>query len=265
MKRNHDHDHAPSPSEETTTETVAGELTPTQLVALTALAIFVAELCIMFLLPLLPPIPVAFEAFLDSMLLTLLATPILYFLLFRPLVLHIDEHGKAEYALRELNHSLEERVEQRTADLAKTNKALQIEIQERKATEERIRRTNRFVQRLIESAPCIMTTIDVNTLKSNYVNGRIEEFLGISPEKVAATGGNILDMTVAESSMDEIQRIIRNLTLAPHGEIVRSKIEFKDAEGGVVPFRCAFVVASRTAIGEAEEVLLVATPVDDCA
>jgi len=265
MKRNHDHDHAPSPSEETTTETVAGELTPTQLVALTALAIFVAELLIMFLFPLIQPIHFAFEAFLDAMLLTLLATPILYFLLFRPLVLQINERGKAEHALRELNHSLEERVELRTEDLARSNKALQVEIHERKATEERIRRANSFVQRLIESAPCIMTTIDVNTLKSNYINGRVQDFLGISPDDVAATGGKILDIVVAEASTDDVRLTIRDLAVAPQGEIARKQLEFKDADGKHVPFRCAFVVAARTAIGEAEEVLLVATPVDDCA
>lgn len=265
MKQNQDHDTVSSETETTTTETVAGELTPVQLMGLTALAIFVAELAIMFVLPLMPVIPVAYEAFLDSMLLTMLATPILYVLLFRPLVLQIEERIKAERALLELNQSLEERVELRTADFAQSNKTLQLEIQERKATEERIRRTNRFVQRLIESAPCIMTTIDVTTLNSNYVNGRIEDFLGISPDDVAAEGGKILDLVVAESSTGEIQRLIRDLAVAPQGEIARKQIEFKDADGGVTPFRCALVVASRTEIGEAEEVLLVATPVDDCA
>jgi len=265
MKKKHGHEDPRLPAEETTTETVAGELTPTQLMGLTALAIFAAELLIMFLFPLIQPIPVAFGAFLDSMMLTLLATPILYFLLFRPLVLHIGERSKAERALRELNQSLEERVRLRTEDLARTNKALQLEIQERKATEEQIRRANNFVQRLIESAPCIIATVDVNTLKSNYINGRVEDFLGISPEDVAATGGKILDMTVAESSAVEIRRIIRDLAVAPQGEIARTQLELKTSEGGFLPFRCAIVVASRTEIGEAEEVLLVATPVDDCA
>ncbi len=260
-----DREIASTTTDTSSTTPATGNLTPVQLMALTALAIFVAELLIMFLVPFIEPIPVAYEAFLDAMVLTLLATPILYFLLFRPLVLHIDERSKAERALRELNQSLEERVEVRTADLARSNKALQVEIQERKTTEERIRRANSFVQRLIESAPCIMTTIDVTTLKANYVNGRIEDFLGISPDDVAARGGTILDVLVAESPTDEIQRTIRDLAVAPEGEIARKRIAFKDVDGGVTPFRCAFVVASRTAIGEADEVLLVATPVDDCA
>jgi PAS domain-containing protein len=265
VKRNQDHDIASSAAEKTPAGPATGNLTPTQLVGLTALAIFVAELLIMFFLPLLPPIPVAFGAFLDALLLTLIAAPVLYFFLFRPLVLQIDERIKAERALRELNQSLEERVELRTADLARSNKALQIEIHERKATEDRIRRANNFVQRLIESAPCLMATIDVTTMKSNYVNGRIEDFLGISPDEVAAAGGKILDLVVAESSRNEIERIVRELAVAPHGEIARKQLEFKDSDGRITPFRCAIVVASRTAIEEAEEVLLVATPVDDCA
>jgi PAS domain-containing protein len=245
--------------------TAAGYLSPVQLLALTALGIFVAEAVIMFLFPLFPPIPMVYEAILDAVLLTVLATPFLYFLLFRPMVLHIDERKTAESALLYVNANLEQRVKERTEELTVSNKALKQEIQERRVTEERIQRTNNFVQRLIESAPCIMATIDVNTLRCNYINGRVEDFLGISPETVAASGGVLLDTIVAGPSMDRLRMMVQDLTMAPQGEIARGQIELMNADGAILAFRFGIVVASRTAIGEAEEVLFVATPLDDCA
>ena len=245
--------------------TAAGYLTPTQLLALTALAIFVAEALIMFLMPLIGPIPMVYEAILDAVLLTILAAPFLYFLLFRPMVLHIKERKSAENALLNVNANLEHRVKERTEELSRSVKALNREVQERRATEDRIRRANDFVQRLIESAPCLMATIDANSLKCNYVNGRIEDFLGHSPDEMASSGGTLFESIVAPSANERYRSMIQDLAVAPQGEIARGQLPLKNAEGMEQPFRVGMVVASRTAIGEAEEVLFVATPVDDCA
>lgn len=245
--------------------TATGYLTPVQLLALTAAGIFVAEALIMFLMPVFGEIPVAFEALLDAVLLTVLASPFLYFLLFRPMVLHIEERRTAEKALLDLNASLEHRVDERTNDLSRSVKALNREVLERRATEDRIRRTNNFIQRLVESAPCLMATVDANSLKCNYVNGRIEDFLGLSPDDVALSGGALFDTIVAPESRELYRTMIQDVTVAPQGEIARGQIQFMDNEGANSSFRVGIVVVSRTAIGEAEEVLLVATPKDQCA
>jgi PAS domain-containing protein len=241
----------------------AGGLSPVQLIALTALAIFVGEAMIMFVLPLFGDIPVAYEAIIDAVLLTVLTAPVLAFLLFRPMVLHIEERKKAEHALRSLNDDLEQQVASRTEELARSNKVLQREVRERELTEEQLQRTNSFVQRLIELAPSLMATINVDTLKCNYVNGRIEDFLGFPPEAVAATDGGILQLIASDPEGQKCRSMIRDLTIAPHGEIARGRCELKHAEGTIEEFSVAFVVASRTVIGEAEEVLFVATPLND--
>ena len=245
--------------------TASGYLSPAQLLALTALAIFVAEAVIMFLLPLIGPIPMMYEAILDAVLLTILVAPVLSFLLFRPMVLHINERKSAERALLYVNANLESRVKERTEELTRSVKALNHEVIERRATEDRIRRANDFVQRLIESAPCLIATIDANSLKCNYVNGRIEDFLGFSPDHIARLGGSLVDSIIAPASQELYRTTIQDVTIAPQGEIARGHLQFITSDGGELPFRFGIVVVSRTAIGEAEEVLLVATPVDDCA
>jgi PAS domain S-box-containing protein len=241
-----------------------GDLSPLQLTALTALAIFAGEALIMLVMPVFRDTSVVTQALIDSVLLTLVTAPVLSFLLFRPMVVHINERKAAERALRELNKGLEDRVEARTEELARSNRALQREIHERKSSEERIRRTNDFVQRLVESAPCLMATIDVNSLRCNYVNGRIEDFLGLTPEQVTVSGGTLLDVIVAPESIATCRELIRKIADAPQGEIVRSRCQLKSSEGEFIEFRVGFAVVSRTAIGETEEVLFVATPVDRC-
>lgn len=241
----------------------AGELSPIQLIALTAVAIFVGEAMIMFVLPFFGDIPVAYKAIIDAVLLTVLTAPVLAFLLFRPMVLHIEERRKAEHALRILNDTLQQQVASRTEELARSNKVLQREIREREVTEKQLHRTNSFVQRLVELAPSLMATIDAGTLKCNYVNGRIEDFLGYPPEAVAATDGGLLQLIAAEPEGQKCRSMIRDLTVAPHGEIVRGRCEFKHATGTTEEFSIAFVVASRSVVGEAEEVLFVAIPLND--
>jgi PAS domain-containing protein len=184
--------------------------------------------------------------------------------LFRPMVLHINERRTAEDALLDVNANLENRVKERTEELTRSVKALNHEVIERRATEDRIRRANDFVQRLIESAPCLMATFDANSLKCNYVNARIGDFLGFLPEDVASSGGTLFESIIAPAAQELYRTMVQDLIIAPHGEIARGEIQFKTAEGGELPFRFGIVVVSRTAIGEAEEILLVATPVDDC-
>jgi Na+(H+)/acetate symporter ActP len=102
----------------TTHETSStGDLTPIQLTTLTALAIFVGEALIMFVMPFFGGLHVTYQAIIDAVLLTLLTAPVLSFLLFRPMVQHIKERKNAERTLQELNHTLEHRVTERTREL----------------------------------------------------------------------------------------------------------------------------------------------------
>jgi PAS domain S-box-containing protein len=63
-------------------------------------SIFVGEMLIMLLIIELPPLSQFLTALLDAILLVLTAFPILYFLVFRPLTIHITERIQAEAALK---------------------------------------------------------------------------------------------------------------------------------------------------------------------
>ncbi|MCX9009758.1 MAG: PAS domain S-box protein, partial [Candidatus Methanoperedens sp.] len=65
------------------------------------LSIFISETFLMILLALLPPLPLWREVLIDSAFLVVLLSPMLYFFLFHPLVMHITERRQAEEALAE--------------------------------------------------------------------------------------------------------------------------------------------------------------------
>ncbi|MFQ5645600.1 MAG: ATP-binding protein [bacterium] len=72
---------------------------PVRLVALMALLIFLTETLVMFLLFILPPLSPVTEMFIDSLMLVGLIAPSLYYVLFKPLVQHIEERRKVEQKL----------------------------------------------------------------------------------------------------------------------------------------------------------------------
>ena len=78
---------------------------------ITTLTVCAGEVIVMLILSQLRPLPVLAEAMLDGLMITAMATPALYFFLYRPMDRHIAERKAAEDALHELNDQLEQRVE----------------------------------------------------------------------------------------------------------------------------------------------------------
>jgi C4-dicarboxylate-specific signal transduction histidine kinase len=112
---------------------------PFLLLVITVILIFWAEVVVMIFISLLPPLTVITEAFVDSLLLSLIAVPIFYLLLLRPIQVHIRQRRKVEDELRDHRLQLEEVVKERTSELMKSNEQLKSEIEKRGEAEQALK------------------------------------------------------------------------------------------------------------------------------
>ncbi|HTL59127.1 MAG TPA: ATP-binding protein [Candidatus Limnocylindrales bacterium] len=125
-----------------------------------ALAIFVAEVTVMAVLAVLPPLGPWVSTFLDATTMVLLVSPLLYWFAFRPLVAMLQERQKSTEALRQANEHLEARVKERTLNLEQANQWLQTEIAERKKGEAELRRAKEEWERTFDAVPDLISIID---------------------------------------------------------------------------------------------------------
>jgi diguanylate cyclase (GGDEF)-like protein/PAS domain S-box-containing protein len=141
-------------------------------------AIFIAEFIVMFLLSALPPMSDMVQATLDASLLVMLSSPFLYFFLMRPLLLHIGEKEQAEAGLRKSHAALEHRVEERTSELAETNRQLTDDIDMRKRAEELLFQTKSDWEDTFNTITDMITIHDreFNIIRANKA---AEEILGL--------------------------------------------------------------------------------------
>jgi len=113
----------------------AGGLSPSKLLTILMLAVFVIELTVMVVFSLLPPIPGWLTGILDSSILISLLFPVLYYLVFRPLKWLIAEQKLANNELIESRDHFEELVSKRTAELVAANDQMQRDIRKLKQAE----------------------------------------------------------------------------------------------------------------------------------
>jgi len=110
----------------------------------------------------------------------------------------ISKRKQAEEALQRAYDELEQRIEERTAELAKANEGLEAEIAERKQAEERIS----FLGEILESSPLSVIATDRNT-KIMYVNPATEKLFGYRKQELLGKDPRILN---AEPDPERIQR-----------------------------------------------------------
>lgn len=100
-------------------------MSPVWLIVLPIFLIFVSEILVMTVINFLPPFSSKlFETLFDSTSLIFLLSPVLYYFLFRPLLLQIKERNQTEEALLGLKNELEDRVIERTTKFRQAHEQL---------------------------------------------------------------------------------------------------------------------------------------------
>lgn len=95
----------------------------------------------------------------------------------------VDELQTTYDALREAHDHLERRVDSRTAELARANEELRLEIAERRRIEEALRESEEKHRELVENISDVIYTVDPGG-RVNYVSPSIEPVLGYRPSEL---------------------------------------------------------------------------------
>lgn len=102
--------------------------------------------------------------------------------LYQQVQIELAERKRAEEAVRQAQVELEIKVEQRIAQLTKSNQLLSAEIRERRNLEEVLRQRNQEFKALVENAPDIVARLDKNW-RHLYINPAIQKATNMASEE----------------------------------------------------------------------------------
>lgn len=116
------------------------------------------------------------------------------------------QQSELHQQLQQLNEQLENRVQQRTEELAITNQSLRAEILERQKTEAALRYTNYTLQSLIEASPRAIFTLDLEN-KVKIWNPAATKIFGWQESEVI----DQLNPIICEQTVPEYQQIKQSI------------------------------------------------------
>jgi len=168
------------------------------------------------------------------------------------------ERAQSKRALRHAHHELEARVEERTAELARTVAALNAEIREREQAEAMLRRREQEFRTLAENAPDMVIRYD-RECRRIYVNPAFERETGVPASEALhmvpnKTGYWQSGYWQSNVSVEDFQDILRRVMAKGEGCEVYVRNEIGRQEGQDYDFR---LVPEYSAAGQVIGVLAI--------
>ncbi len=149
-----------------------------------------------------------------------------------------------DYSLRANKHSDDEsglltdafnrmlrKIQENSVALRHANEQLHAEVAERRAAEEAVKQSYRFVAGITDASPNILYLIDLQKKEPLYINRQVTAMLGYSHDQVKQAGCPILEKHTHPDDLKKIQSYHQQLAFSKQGQIIEREFRVRDASG----------------------------------
>lgn len=113
---------------------------------------------------------------------------------------------------------------------------INLDITDRKETEESLKESQRFIQSIMDASPNMIYLYDIQERQTLYANREIESALGYTAAEVQSMKSTFLDQLLHPEDQDSIASHFQRLSQASDAEIFTSEYRLKNREGHGVGF-----------------------------
>lgn len=160
----------------------------------------------------------------------------------------VDRFGKLYWIGQNLQLILE------NGDIVGTQ-AVARDITQRKAAEDALRESRRFIQRIADATPTILFLFDIIESKVVYVNNELKTILGYTPDELHRMGPAVIQMVMHPDDFSNFALTIRPIEMARDGDITELELRLRRADGEWCWAYIRATVFTRTADGRATQIL----------
>ncbi len=129
------------------------------------------------------------------------------------------------------------------------------DITQRKAAEDALHESRRFIQRIADATPTILFLFDIIDSKVVYVNNELKTILGYTPEELHRMGTAVIQTVLHPDDFSNFASIISPVEMAEDGDITESELRLRRADGEWCWVYLRATVFTRSADGRPKQIL----------
>lgn len=131
---------------------------------------------------------------------------------------------------------------------------------ERTTAESQLSKSAEFINQVLVAAPCILAIYDVNTMKCSFINDRVTDLLGYSPDEVLLKGASFFEEVFSAETFDTFRNLNNSISAGIEDEVMKCECDLRTAENEVQQFGIGLVAVNKTPGGLPKDILLAAVP-----
>jgi len=175
----------------------------------------------------------------------------------------VTQRRRMEDELRDHRDHLDLMVRERTGELRRVNKELRAEIMRRIQMEKDLIESQRFVHSITDATPNLLYLYDVAEGQTMYINPRVKEILGYSPDEVKKLGGAFYRSILHPADWSVFTSPQKRFSETNEGEIIENEYRLKNSKGEWRWFSSREVMFKRAPDGQLKLVLGIAEDITE--